>query len=97
MECQPRAVFSAKSVVGACRCRISVRLSKNIIHWDTQFKAGNWYSREELTNDGLEGATLGIIGFGRIGPRLAKMATPFDMTILAYDPYVADEVADLLL
>lgn len=68
-------------------------LSKNICRWDAEVKAGNWNSREEMQNDGLEGATLGIIGFGRIGQRLAKMASPCDMTILAYDPFVSSDVA----
>jgi D-3-phosphoglycerate dehydrogenase len=71
-------------------------LSKNICRWDAEVKAGNWNSREEMQNDGLEGATLGIIGLGRIGQRLAKMASPCDMTILAYDPFVSADVAKSL-
>ena len=68
-------------------------LSKNILKWDTEAKSGNWNSREEIQNDGLEGSTLGIIGFGRIGQQLARMAAPCDMTVLAYDPFVPAEVA----
>ncbi|MBD16332.1 MAG: hypothetical protein CMJ72_14430 [Planctomycetaceae bacterium] len=71
-------------------------LSKNILKWDTEIKAGNWASREEIVNDGLEGSTLGIIGLGRIGQQLAKMATPCDMTILAYDPFASADVAQSL-
>ena len=41
----------------------------------------------------LDGATLGIIGFGRIGNRVARIATAFDLNVLAYDPY-ADVPAD---
>lgn len=37
----------------------------------------------------LYGKTLGIIGFGRIGSRVARLADAFGMTILAYDPNVA--------
>ncbi len=40
----------------------------------------------------LTGATLGIVGFGRIGREVAKRARGFEMTVLAYDP-VADEAA----
>ena len=40
----------------------------------------------------IAGATLGIVGFGRIGQELAKRARGFDMTILAYDAY-HDEAA----
>jgi phosphoglycerate dehydrogenase-like enzyme len=63
-------------------------LSKKMIHWDVQLKQGNWRSRFEQSPGDLEGATLGIIGFGRIGYRLAQLIDPFGMTVLAYDPYV---------
>ncbi|MGD8293285.1 MAG: NAD(P)-dependent oxidoreductase, partial [Desulfobacterales bacterium] len=68
-------------------------LSKKMIHWDIQLKQGNWRSRFEQSPGDLEGATLGIIGFGRIGYRLAQLIRPFDMTVLAYDPYVSAERA----
>jgi phosphoglycerate dehydrogenase-like enzyme len=38
--------------------------------------------------DGYTGLTLGIIGLGRIGSRLADLFGPWRMRILAYDPYV---------
>ena len=68
-------------------------LSKKMIHWDVQLKQGNWRSRFEQSPGDLEGATLGIIGFGRIGYRLAQLVRPFGMTVLAYDPYVSGETA----
>ncbi len=36
----------------------------------------------------VKGKTLGIIGFGRIGRELAKMAIGLEMNVLAYDPYI---------
>ena len=44
----------------------------------------------------MDNATLGIIGFGQIGQMLAKLTAPFNMTILAYDPYVSAEAAQTL-
>ena len=38
--------------------------------------------------DGYGGMTLGIIGLGRIGSRVADLFRPWRMRILAYDPYV---------
>jgi len=40
--------------------------------------------------DGYAGITLGIIGLGRIGSRVATLLRPWKMRILATDPYVPD-------
>ena len=40
-----------------------------------------------LMGQDLTNATLGIVGFGRIGKKLAKMVSGFDMDILVYDVY----------
>ena len=39
----------------------------------------------------LEGATAGLIGFGAIGSRVARMLSGFDCRVLVYDPYVDPE------
>ena len=39
----------------------------------------------------MSGATLGIIGFGRIGRGMAKRAQGFDMRVLYYDPPCSDD------
>jgi phosphoglycerate dehydrogenase-like enzyme len=71
-------------------------LCKKLNHWDGQLKHGNWRSRFEQSSGDLEGATLGIIGFGRIGRRLAELIRPFGMTVLAYDPFVTEDTASTL-
>jgi D-3-phosphoglycerate dehydrogenase / 2-oxoglutarate reductase len=59
----------------------------------TLVREGRWNERGAITVGDLDGATLGIIGFGRIGNRVARIATAFDLNVLAYDPY-ADIPAD---
>lgn len=54
--------------------------------------AGEW-QRSKFVGTQLYGKTLGIIGFGRIGRLVAQRARAFGMEILAYDPYVSEEVA----
>lgn len=51
--------------------------------------AGRW-DRRRFTGTELFGKTLGIVGLGDIGARLARRAQAFGVRVLAYDPYVAD-------
>ena len=68
-------------------------LTKKITYWDRQMKAGNWESRFEEPGGDLDGTTVGIVGFGRIGRLVAEMAAPFQMKIVAYDPYADPQLA----
>ena len=43
----------------------------------------------------LDGATLAVIGFGRIGRRVAELASAFGMCVLAHDPYAGDAPCSL--
>jgi phosphoglycerate dehydrogenase-like enzyme len=71
-------------------------LCKKMIHWDAQLKKGNWKSRFEQSSGDLDGATLGIVGFGNIGQKLAELIRPFGMTVLAHDPFISVETANAL-
>ncbi len=68
-------------------------LAKRIGHWDEQTKAGNWASRDYDRPKDLYGASLGIIGFGTIGQMVARLACPFEMEILASDPFADPALA----
>ncbi len=52
-----------------------------------QMRSGHW-ERGALIGEELSGQTLGLIGLGRIGSRVKKMAEAFGMDILVHDPYV---------
>jgi len=50
-------------------------------------REGEWRRRDGLTGFELGGRTLGIVGFGRIGARVAKMASVgLGMRVIAFDP-----------
>jgi D-3-phosphoglycerate dehydrogenase len=47
----------------------------------------NWEGARFMGND-LRGHTLGLVGYGQIGHRVALRARAFGMTMVVYDPYV---------
>lgn len=62
----------------------------NNLKQDRIWKRELWYGVE------LYNKTLGVIGFGNIGSRVAKRAKSFGMDIVAYDPYISSsKVTDL--
>jgi D-3-phosphoglycerate dehydrogenase / 2-oxoglutarate reductase len=68
-------------------------LSKKIIHSNNSMKKGKW---EKDLNKGTElnGKILGIIGFGRIGSKVAVISKALGMSILTYDPYVDRNIVE---
>ena len=54
--------------------------------------SGNW-GKSKFTGQQLYRKTLGLIGFGRIARRVAAYAKSFNMHIIAYDPFVSEEIA----
>ena len=65
-------------------------LGRFICRANADMDAGLW-ERTSLVGTELFRKTLGIIGLGRVGTRLAKHAVGFDMEILVYDPYLDAE------
>lgn len=70
-------------------------LSRNIPDGDTSLKAGNW-DRKRLTGVELFNKTLGLIGLGKIGSRVAKAARALGMKLYVYDPYVSADAIEQL-
>lgn len=62
-------------------------LTRNIPWAFDNLKKGKW-ERHKFIGTQLNGKTLGIIGFGRIGSELAKYAKAFGMDIILYDPFI---------
>ena len=55
---------------------------------DRLTRTGRWNERMDNMGMGLTGRTLGVVGAGRIGKELLRMARTFDLKLLAADPYV---------
>jgi D-3-phosphoglycerate dehydrogenase len=57
---------------------------------DKLTRSGRWHERMDHMGMGLTGRTLGVIGAGRIGQEVLRMARTFDLKLLAADPVVND-------
>ena len=67
-----------------------VALARNIPQAHAALKQGRW-ERSAWGGIELEGKTLGVLGFGRIGQQVARRALGLGMRVIAYDPVVAKE------
>jgi glyoxylate reductase len=67
--------------------------ARQIVEGEKLVRAGKWktWGLTSLLGQDISGATLGIIGFGRIGRRVAKLGRGFDMRVLYYDPLCLDD------
>ena len=64
-------------------------LSKNIVQTDRSLRKERGRDREAFKGRNAQGRTVGIIGLGQVGRRLARICSKgFDMRVLAYDPYL---------
>jgi D-3-phosphoglycerate dehydrogenase len=66
---------------------------KKLVPVDRVTRQGEWRGPTSRGIGELKGLTLGIIGVGNIGRRVAELAHAFGMRVLGYDPYLpADEI-----
>ena len=69
---------------------LALAVSRNLILADDTVRSGRFASRDRLIGRELSGATLGVIGLGRIGGEVARMAAwGFGMRVLGYDPWLS--------
>jgi len=66
---------------------LMLALARHIPQSFVSMQGGKW-DRKSYQGVELRGKTLGIVGYGRIGQAIGKRAAAFDMTVLAYDPYI---------
>ena len=67
-------------------------MTRHIPQAHQSIQEGKW-DRKSFTGIQLSGKTLGIIGVGRIGSRVAKRMQAMEMHTIGYDPYISEERA----
>jgi len=68
-------------------------MSRNVVPACNSLKGGAWDRKKYMGNQ-LNNKVLGLIGLGRIGMAVARMAKGFNMKILGYDPLAAPPDAE---
>ncbi|MCP4543527.1 MAG: D-glycerate dehydrogenase [Chloroflexi bacterium] len=80
-----------------CAFALLMTAARRIVEGVDYVRAGRWKTWEPmlLMGQDVHTATLGIIGFGRIGQAVARRARGFDMRVLYHDTCVSDVASDL--
>ena len=68
-------------------------LSHQLLIKDRLTRSGRWEDKQDYMGMGLVGRTLGLVGMGNIGKETFKLAKPFGMKHITYDPYVSPDEA----
>ena len=80
-----------REAVGEHTLGMMLSLTKRIGETDKALRTGEVVDRIAFMGDDLYGKTVGIVGFGNTGTRVAELCSGlFAMTVLAYDPYVGE-------
>ena len=76
---------------------LMMAVARRIPESERYVHAGNWKTWGPMTLLGIDikGATLGLVGFGRIGKAVARRALGFDMRVIYYDPKEKKAYPDL--
>ncbi|NJE29922.1 hydroxyacid dehydrogenase [Thermococcus sp. 18S1] len=67
-------------------------VARKVAFADRKMREGTWAKKQAMGIE-LEGKTLGVVGFGRIGYEVARIAHALGMKVLLYDPYPNEERA----
>ena len=84
------APMSTSLAVAELTFGLLLALAREIPRADAGMKAGQWL-KKELEGVELNGKTLGVIGFGRIGVEVGRRASAFGMNVIAYDPLISED------
>ncbi len=95
-ECTRRGIVVANvpganaEAVADMALALMLAVARHIPEGDRTTKAGEWVNTYGVD---LHGATVGLLGLGRIGKGVARRCRGFDARVLAYDPYFDEEFA----
>ena len=84
------APMSTSLAVAELTFGLLLALAREIPRADSAMKQDQWL-KKEFSGVELNGKTLGVIGYGRIGVEMGKRAAAFGMNVIAYDPLISED------
>lgn len=63
-------------------------LSRHMMQCDRRMRRETGFTREDIMGHEARGRTVGLVGIGNVGTRVARLARAFGMEVIATDPYV---------
>ena len=88
------AAGSQASAVADHAMALMLCLARKVVASHTALQAGDRNPPQQYMGFEMDGKTLGIVGFGAIGRRLAQRAFGFGMAVQAYDPYISEDAIE---
>ncbi len=73
---------AVRKPLAAAGLTLVLALAHRLLAKDRLTRTSRWEAREQYRGASIDGATLGIVGFGSVGAELARMAAPFGFTLL---------------
>jgi phosphoglycerate dehydrogenase-like enzyme len=68
-----------------------IALTRNFVQEDAAMRTGGW---QHTIGPGLAGMTLGVVGLGRLGAPVARLARALEMAVIAWSPNLTQDRAD---
>ena len=76
----------AEAVIG-----FMIDLTHRLAICDRRMRLDRDFVREDFMGQEVTGATIGIVGLGNVGRRVARLASAFEMKIVAFDPLLSSD------
>jgi D-3-phosphoglycerate dehydrogenase len=65
-------------------------VSRRMVECDRRMRREQGFAREDIMGHEISGKTVGLVGLGHVGRRVAALARAFGMEVIAADPLIGD-------
>ena len=70
---------------------LMLSVSRRMVESDRRMRREQGFTREDVMGHEIRGKTMGLVGMGHIGTRVARLAHAFGMQVIAVDPFLTAE------